>query len=224
MNQDFEDKKLLGVGIYTPAEAGRLTGVASAKIHRWLRGHQRDEQSYERLWSPQITLNDGIFLGFRDLTEVRVAAAFIDAGLSAQKVRRAIEIARDKYDFERPLSTNAFRTDGKNVFLVLAGEADDKIVDIFKDQFAIKKIIEPSFKGIEFNKAGEPMRWKISKGVVLDPEQSFGQPVDDQTFVPTQILANAAKIEGSFKAAAAAYKVSLATVKNAVAFEEKLAT
>jgi uncharacterized protein (DUF433 family) len=215
---------LIGIGIYTPAEARRYTHVPAARIRRWLRGHAVGGMRYEALWLPQIDIGDDrIYLGFRDLTEVRVVDALIKAGLSAQKLRRAIEIARDRYGLERPLSTNAFRTDGKNVFLLLSNEGEDRVVDIFTDQYAIKRVIEPSFRGLDFNDEGVPTRWHISRGVVLDPERSFGQPIEVETLVPTHILAAAVEAEGSVKAAARAYEVSIRAVNQALAFEQKTA-
>ena len=98
--------ELIGIGTYTPAEASQLLSVPSAKIVRWLRGHDVGQTHYPRLWRPQIDLDDGrVYLGFRDLMEVRVANAFISRGLSPQKVRRAIEIASELLAEERPLST-----------------------------------------------------------------------------------------------------------------------
>ena len=64
---------LIGVGLYSPAEAGRLLRVPAAKIARWLRGHRISYHEYKPLWTPQIELEDGrIYLSFRDLMEVRI--------------------------------------------------------------------------------------------------------------------------------------------------------
>lgn len=57
-----------------------------------------------------------------------------------------------------------------------------------------------------------------SKGVVVDPQRQFGQPIDDATGVPTGVLAEAAKAEGSEVAAAKRF-MPLASVHRAVAFE-----
>lgn len=216
-----ETSSLVGVGIYTPAEASRFTNIASAKIRRWLRGHRANNKQYGALWLPQIDIGDDeIYLGFRDLTEVRVVDAFIKAGLSAQKIRRAIDIARDRYNIDRPLSTTMFRTDGKHVFLSLSDEGEDKLVDIFKDQYAIKRVLEPSFKGLEFDDEGQPTRWKIAQGIIIDPDYAFGQPVEAETFVPTRVLAEAAEAEGSPAQAARLYSVPLRAVNRAVSFEK----
>jgi hypothetical protein len=144
--------RLIGIGLYTLSEASRLLGVSASKISRWLRGHEIGGQHYDQLWQPQIDLGDGhVYLGFRDLMVVRVASAFIERGLSAQKVCRAIDLAREMVGEERPLSTTEFRTDGQTVFLQLTEEdGSDTMVDLFLKQHVFREIIEPSLENIDF--------------------------------------------------------------------------
>jgi hypothetical protein len=109
---------LIGVGVYPPAQAGRLLHVRPSKISRWLRGHSVQGKAYGPLWTPEISLGDErVFLGFRDLMEVRVADAFIRAGVSAIRVRATITAAREVIGQDHPLSTDRFRTDGREIFL-----------------------------------------------------------------------------------------------------------
>src|SRR5689334_675393 len=137
---------LIGIGLYTPAEASRLLRIPAGKLVRWLRGHEVKGHWYERLWQPQVDLGDGkIYLGFRDLMELRAADAFMKAGVSAIMVRRAIEEARKYIDDERPLSTTRFKTDGRSIFLEIADKDNDpKLLDLFKRQYAFKRIVEAS--------------------------------------------------------------------------------
>ena len=218
---------LVGIGIYTPAEAARLTGVSAGRIIRWLRGHKVRGSRYEPLWKPQIDIEDGrVYLGFRDLMEVRVAAAFIKHGLSPQKVRRAIQIARDLFGKDHPLSTRNFRTDGRSVFLQLSREdGEDRLIDLFRQQYEFQKIVEPSLKHIEFDASGVPSRW-YPRGpaahVVVDPTRSFGRPIEVESGVPTGVLAAAARAEGSVEAAAKAWNVPIRSVRRSIEFEEAL--
>ena len=219
----IDPRKLVGVGIYSPAEAERLIGVPRGKIARWLRGHDVNGRHYERLWVPQIDLGDGhIYLGFHDLMEVRVADAFISRGLSAQAVRRAIELAREMVSTPRPLSTHRFRTDGRSVFLQMAQEdGPGDLIDLFKRQYAFREIVDPSLSNVEFDPEGLPARWwpnGKASGIVVDPTRSFGQPIDATTAVPAAALAAAAQAEGSVEAAARAWEVPVNTVRRAVNF------
>jgi uncharacterized protein (DUF433 family) len=218
---------LVGIGLYTPSEAQRLTGIPATKLVRWLRGHTVGDHPYERLWPPQIELHDNrTYLGFRDLMEARVAAGFIDAGLSPQKVRQAIEIARNIVKDDRPLSTARLRTDGMTVFLQRVDETgDESLIDLFRKQYAFKRIVEPSLRNLDFEE-GVPARWwpaSKSVGIVVDPTRSFGQPVDDATGIPTRILSEAAISEGSVEGAAMVWRVPTASLRRAVSFEQELA-
>ena len=225
----MSDTALVGIGLYTPAEAARLINVAPSKIIRWLRGYVAKGAEYARLWRPQVELldDDRVYLGFRDLMEARVANAFIRDGiLSAQKVRRAIEIARDMVGEEHPLSTMRFQTDGRRVFLQLGEEEEDaRVIDLFRQQFAFRELIEPSLRHIEFDIGGRPSRWYPkgkTAGIVVDPKYSFGRPIEVTSGIPSQILAAAASAEGSIQAAARAWRVRPAAIRHAVAFERGL--
>jgi uncharacterized protein (DUF433 family) len=217
------EQTLIGIGLYTPGEAERLIGVPAGKLIRWLRGHAVDGAEYEPLWSSQVDLGDGkTYLGFRDLMEARVADAFINAGLSAQKVRKAIGIARAIVGDERPLSTARLRTDGKTVFLErVDASGDETLIDLFRKQYAFKRIIEPSLRDLDYED-GIPSRWwpnTRTRGIVVDPSRAFGQPIENESGIPTAILARAARNEGSIKAAARVWRVSPTSIRRAIAYE-----
>ena len=218
---------LIGIGLYTPTEASHLLGIPAAKIVRWLKGHRFGGRPYAPLWRPQVDIGDGhIYLGFRDLMEMRVANAFIERGLSPQKVRRAIEIARDIIGEERPLSTAKFRTDGITVFLQLTKEDPDHVemIDLFISQHVFREIIEPSLKNIDFVD-GIPSRWwpngKQAR-IVVDPHRAFGQPIEAESCVPAAVLAAAAQAEGSMETAARIWSVSVPSVRRSVDFQKGL--
>jgi uncharacterized protein (DUF433 family) len=222
------DLSLIGIGLYTPAEAARLVGAPVRTLHRWLRGHKIGEREYGPLWLPRVNLDDGCtYLSFLDLVQSRVALAFINTGLSSQKVRRAIELGREILNNDYPFASARFRTDGSTVVLqVLTPGEDDKLIDLFKDgQYVMKKIVEPSLQGLDFDEDLAVRWWPAGRGdrIVIDPRRQFGQPIDAATGVPTSVLAAAVKAEGSIETAARAYRVPAAAVRRAVRFEQKLA-
>jgi hypothetical protein len=221
---------LIGVGLYTPAEAGRLLGVPAPKIARWLRGHSVKGKNYSAIWTPEVNLGDErVFLGFRDLMEVRVAAAFISAGVSAIQVRRAIEVAREVIGRDHPLATNRFRTDGREIFLHIietdeAGQKRERLLNLFRQQYEFKGIVEPILRTVDFGNGGAPILWwprGRKTQVVVDPERAFGQPIDATSSVPTANLAAAARLEG-VRNTSRAFEVSEAAVKRAIEFEDSL--
>lgn len=218
--------ELLGIGLYTPAEAARLLRIPSAKIVRWLRGHEANGKWYDRLWQPQVDLKDErVYLGFRDLMELRTAHAFMAAGVSAMMIRRAIEEASRLIGDERPLSTTKFRTDGRSIFIEIADEyGDHRLLDLFKRQFVFKQIVETSLRGVEFDGISPSRWWPGSKDrkVLIDPQRSFGQPIEADTGVPTATLAAAAKAEGSAAAASKLWQVPIQAVVRAIWFEDRI--
>lgn len=219
------DASLIGIGLYTPAEAGRLLEVSPTKIARWLRGHDANGKRYERLWRPQVDSGDeSLVLGFRDLMEVRVAASFIAQGLSPIRVRQAILLARDVVGVDHPLSTQAFRTDGRSIFLQVA-EADGRsaLIDLFQQQYAFRDIVESSLRHVDYGDDGAPASWwplGRSGSVLIDPARSFGQPIESETSVPVSALVGAVRGEGSPEAAARAWDVPLRAIRRALAFDD----
>ena len=225
-----QDLSLIGVGMYSPAEAAALTHIASPKIRRWLRGHVIGGREYPRLWTSRLEKLDveSLYLSFLDLVQLRVAHAFIREGLSPQKVRRAIEYGAEIVSSDYPFASARFRTDGKTLILHVLDEesGDDRLIDLFKHgQYLMQKVIEPSLKGLEFEGDIAARWWPLgrAKGIVIDPRRQFGQPIDDATGVPTSVLAQAAQAEGSAAQAAKLFIVPIRSVNRAVAFELQLA-
>ncbi len=221
------DRRLVGIGLYTPAEASRLLHLPVTRLGRWLRGHTINGKHYDPLWSPQIDLGDGrLYLGFSDLMEARVADAFIERGVSARRVRAAIEEASKILGTERPLSHNRFRTDGRDIFLHTSVDGEEPtLLNVLSKQYVFERLLDPILQTVEFGRDGEPMAWWPSgkaANIVLDPERSFGQPVDARSGVPTAILAAAEQSFG-VRRAARLYDVSESAVKQSAKFEARLA-
>ncbi len=224
--------ELIGVGLYTPSEASQLLRIPDSKIRRWLHGHKANDRQYAPLWRPSIDLNDNrVYLSFRDLMEVRMVNAFIASGLSAQRVRSAIVLASNLLDRDHPLSTDRFRTDGREIFLCVIetderGEERERLLNLFRKQYVFKQIVDPLLKTIDFDGVGAPKAWwpagRPAK-IVVDPTRSFGQPIDYETRVPTAVLAAAAKLEG-VKGAATAYAVPPSSVRRAIEFHDSIET
>jgi hypothetical protein len=218
--------KLVGIGLYTPAEASRLSGIPTQKLIRWLHGHSYRGKDYPALWRSQIELADGrVYLGFRDLMEARVADKFIKAGFPAVHIRPAILLAREMLGADRPLSTNKFRTDGRTIFLRTIetdtdGKEREQLLNLFKRQYEFASIIDPILKDIVFDEEGTPAAWwpaGQAKKIIVDPARAFGQPIDSESSVPAAILANAGKIHG-VELAAKSFDVSKASVRRAMDF------
>jgi len=226
--QEAEMDNLIGLGLYTIPEASRLVGVPGQRIRRWLKGHSYRGKVYEPLWEPEVPdLNGKTFVSFRDLMEIRIANRLIQLEISSQKVRAAILVAREVTGQDHPLSTNRFRTDGRNIFLHLiqqdeTGEDQEALLNLLKKQYAFEKLLAPLLASVDFTPDGAPRLWwprGRSKGIVVDPARAFGQPIDVESSVPTAVLAGAGQVEG-IKRAASLYAVTERAVRRAMAFEQ----
>jgi len=218
--------KLVGIGLYTPSEAGRLIGVRAPKLTRWLHGHMVNGEWYEPLWRPQIDLGDDkVYLSFRDLLEARVVARFIAEGLSPQKVRLAIGLAQEVVG-DRPLSTSWLKTDGRGVFLKVVRDTggEPELMNLFSKQYVFNAVVDQSLRDIEFDGPLPNIWWPLGKrsGVLIDPQRSFGQPIERATSIPVMSLSNAVAAEGSAEAAAKAWGVPILAVKRAVRFQQQM--
>lgn len=179
------------------------------------------------LWKPQLPAYEHhIELGFRDLIELRVIKSFIDAGLSIITVRHCLEYAREYANDDRPFSTRRFQTDGRTIFLEsLRRTGEDELLDLKDRQYVIKRVIARTFKDLDLSD-DVVTRWRPFEGkqsIVIDPLRAFGQPIASNYGVPTVVLAEAVKAEGSIERVTRLFDVSASAVRDAVKFEKSLA-
>ncbi|MBR0967957.1 hypothetical protein JQ554_27370 [Bradyrhizobium diazoefficiens] len=226
-----KDETLLGIGFYTVPEAARLLKIAPLNIRRWLGGYRftQGDKTFDMppLWKPQLPSYDHhMELGFRDLIELRVIKSFLDAGLSILTVRNCLDYARGMAGDDHPFSTRRFLTDGRTIFLEsLRRTGEDEVLDLKSHQYVIKKVIDRTFKDLDISH-DIVSRWRPLEGkqsIVIDPTRAFGQPITNNYGVPTIVLADAVKAEGSVERVSKLYDVSPSAIRDAVKFEKSLA-
>ncbi len=220
---------LVGIGLYDRQEAARLVGVQPGMVARWLRGYRSSAgNDVEPMWRADVQIPGELTLSFRDLMELRATTAFRRAGLSAQMIRKAIRKAEEVLGTDHPFSTARFRTDGARIMLEVEPDAGEpKLLDVFKNQYVIGRLIEQSLSDVTFD-GMSPVQWRprgAKGGILLDPERSFGQPVEECCYVPTRTLADAVASErGDVDKVARLYEVPVRSVRRALQFERDLAT
>lgn len=231
-------ESLLGIGVYRIPEAARLTGVPARTIHRWIGGYdyrvQGNKRSTPPLWAGQIEPLDGLeVLSFRDLLEVRFVQFFRKEGVSWRTIKRAAACAAEMVHDSHPFSTRKFKTNGHDIFadFLREGAAEKSLLNLAARQYEFPSFVEPHlYRGVEFSDLGDgntPIRWwplGVDRHVVIDPERSFGQPICTPGSVPTAVLDQAVKAEGSMEAVADWFMLDPQEVEDAVAYEDKLRT
>ncbi|MCE3250055.1 MAG: hypothetical protein K0R41_3880 [Geminicoccaceae bacterium] len=217
----------LGIGLYTAAEASRLLDLPPARLRRWLGGYRSAGHAYDPLWTVQLPrLDDRLGLGFLDLMQLRVVARIVvETQISLQALRKALLLAQELIHHRHPFATTRFRTDGRRLFLEIGRETKEPaLFDVLGKQYGFHRIIEPSFRDVDLE--AEITRWwplGKQRSVVLDPQRSFGAPIVNKSGIPTATLARAAESDGSPREVTRWYPATEREVRDAIAFERRLA-
>lgn len=234
MAERVQPFRFIGHGVYTMADAGRLTGVSVRNLRRWARGYNYVYQGRTRHSPPIIgtglqARGDDPILEFRDIIEVRFLSAFRKAGVSWNVIRRIAARVHQAIQHTHPFATRVFRTDGRTILLELISEdrADHRLVDLLRDQYEWERVVTPYLvlERVEFSETEEPIRWwplGRDRQVVVDPARAFGAPIVDTEGVQTYVLAKAVGVEGDVTLVADWYNVRAEAVRDAVAFENGL--
>jgi uncharacterized protein (DUF433 family) len=230
---ETRDLSLLGIGLYTVAEAARLICISQGRLRRWLRGYTyRGGEApvpSAPVWPRQLPNIDGAFgLGFLDLMEARFVDAFRAASVPWRVIRLCAERARDVTGRDHPFSSRRFRTDGRTIFAEVVDRAgEQQLLDLGKNQLAFARVIGPSlYAGLEFSVDDMPVRWwpmGANQKIVIDPKRSFGQPIVSDGGVPTTVIADAVEAEGSVPKVASLFQLPRHSVRAALRFEKRLA-
>lgn len=175
------------VPTYTAAEAGRLAGLQPSRVRRWLRGYEyeiaeRETSTRRRVRQfPVIHRGDPDtpYASFLDLIDLLFVRKFLEAGVSLQKLRRAMEEA-DSLIGGHHFAQRSFFTDGRNINMEVRGRADALLELLTGGQWVIAPVIRHLATEIRFHETtGFAERWfplGPNGSVVVDPRISFGAP------------------------------------------------
>lgn len=115
--------QIIGTGLYPLYQAARLVGAKPRALRRWLHGYCRkykgEKVRSEPLWKTQLSGEElpGDVIGFRDLLELRMVAAFVRHGVDLKVIRATVNAASRNFGRNYPLTNQQFLTDGKRIFL-----------------------------------------------------------------------------------------------------------
>lgn len=222
----YAGERFVGSGVYTVRQAAKLIGAPTDKLRRWVFGGRGQSAIVQHDYEPI----DGVdALSFHDLIEARFIRAFREQGVSFQHLRKVASKARQDLDTVHPFASARFVTDGRRIILdELDEEGRRSLVDYLSDQITFEHFVRQFIlPGVSFDARDLADSWRprpeLAPEVVLDPRRAFGAPVVGRTGIRTQIIARSAKAENSFAATAQAFKLTEDEVRQAVAFEERLA-
>ncbi|MBN4081279.1 DUF433 domain-containing protein [Caldithrix abyssi] len=174
---------------YTAANAGRLIGLRPERVRRWLHGYRYQYYPPENvpiLIEKEPVIERGKSIGathasFLDLIDLFFVKHFIERGFSLQKIRKALNEARE-ISGEHHFAHRAFFTDGSEIYLQIKDREDAALLQLLSGgQWVIVDIIKQLATQIDFQEGtGFAEKWyplgKKNK-IVIDPNICFGSPI-----------------------------------------------
>lgn len=213
---------IIGHGAYTFSDAAKFTRLRTTRVREWFRSNKRTpvfESDYDDQTQQQI-------ISFMDLVEVFVAGQLRENGISLQTIRKVHAALKAQWKVKHPFSREELCTSGKKVFYVGLDEAGrDEVREVLSKQRVFPEIIHPFLKHLDYDSAHSmALRWRIARGVEIDPAICFGQPIVSHAKIPTHILSTAYVANGEqVDVVADWYGVSTEDVQAAIDFENTLA-
>lgn len=222
----IEEHNLLGRGIYSIPEAAHIIGMPTDRVRRWVNGYQSTAQiKHLAIVSSELPVIEGkVAISFSDLLELHFIKAFIEHGISLQKIRKAAKIASDILGVaSHPFTEFKFKTDRKSIMQSVG----EQMLNLNKSQYELEGVIKQSlFDGFVYSGkvAGA---WRPSgkeKSVILDPQFALGKPTIENTGIRTRAIFNAWQAEGQdHKVVERQFELTAKQVKDAVSFENRMA-
>jgi uncharacterized protein (DUF433 family) len=189
---------------------------------------RKGRRNQKPLWKGEVPqLDGGLMLSFNDLMEVRAVKEFLDAGLSLQKIRRAVEELQKVLDTRYPFSRETIVTDGVKLFRRTIVDGKPLLYELSRSRnYAMAEVILTNLnRGVVF-KHDIAVRWHPdpvgARSVIVDPAIAFGQPVIEGTRIPAIVLYRAFKVEQSIERVGDWYQIDPSLVQQAVDFAARI--
>jgi uncharacterized protein (DUF433 family) len=223
---------LLATGLYTVPEAAKYLRMRAGKVRRWVRGYKFCYRGAHHFSSPlfhsDLPSDDGgLTLTFADLMELHFIAMFQREGVSLPVIRTAAQRAAEVFGTDHPFAAKRFDTDGKRIFMTIENDAPAGIPrhryieELRKAQLVFEEAVRPFFRLLEIDRNHIVRYWPLGQKarVVLDPRRGFGQSIDAETGVPTEVLYREVSQGESAVKVAQWYQVPVKAVEAAIYYE-----
>lgn len=202
------------VPAYTLPAAARHVRIPAATLRSWVCGRPYPVGEETRRSLPLIKVPNRRprFLTFTNLVEAHVLASMRRKHeLPMRTVRKAIKFVEEELEVAHPLATEAFKTNGVDLFVERYGT----LINASKDgQGEIKDAIEAGLTRINYEMGIALQLFPLTRAdgfnqpklIVIDPRLAFGRPVLAGSGVPVDEVAqrfqageSAAELAGDFR-------------------------
>lgn len=169
---------VLGVGLYTVSEAGRIIEAPAGRVRQWVQ---------KGLAPAPVHLAHGetTIISFLDLVSLRFVRRLRER-LSMPKIRSAEDYLRREWHFDRPFAARPILTDGRSVLVALGGDLEKLTSADRKGQETLYEMIRRDLEDLTYGDDGNANSWRVEAGVRIRPDVQFGTPCIDGTRVPTR--------------------------------------
>lgn len=215
---------MLGEGIYGFSEVARLTGVSSPRVRAWFKGASHRPGAVIQSDYADVEGAENL-VSFLDMIDALVIGKLRACDVPMQYLRKVHRALIQEFDSPHPFCRKDIFTDGKRVFIHTAEEyGEERLKELLTRQYAFPKIMLPSLRQVEYDADSLlARRWKIGRGVVIDPSRQYGKPIVDSVGIPTAVLASAYEgNERDVRAVADWYGIKPKEVSLAVDFERTI--
>jgi uncharacterized protein (DUF433 family) len=212
-----------GKGLYTLAEVAKYARMHHNTVARWFRGSTDCERVFSTLGDGEKTVS---FLDFIQTLAVRNLRVHYNVPL--QKIREAVTEAERRYGMSHPFArrhtTYLFEND---IWIELETGAVVQASGKERGQEGILKVIENFLRDVSFDPdSGLASHYeafsKRNIRIVMNPKLRFGEPMIEGCGYTPEVLAEAAKTEGSIDLAARYYGVPREQVEVAIDYFDYL--
>jgi len=217
---------VLGRGVYTIAEAARLTRLRTPRVREWFRGRESPSRIFRPVFqSDYPVLHEEYAISFLDLIELNMAGKLREARISLPYLRKSYNSLREKFG-DHPFCRRQIFVGGRKIFTQgLNEEESAHFLESISDQWYMNTIMRPFLEKIVYDpETKQASRWNIADLIIVDPKYRFGKPVVEQTGLSTAVLSRSYYANGEdAETVANWFKVEARHVLAAVEFENSLA-
>jgi uncharacterized protein (DUF433 family) len=182
--------EVIGKGVYSVAEASRLTRLRTQRVREWFRGRESTSRIFKPVFeSDYPVIEEEYAISFLDLIELNVGGKLRDANVPLQYLRKVYNYLRQEYG-DHPFCRRAIYIGDKKIFTSgLNEEESSSVIEAITNQSYFEKIILPFLRRIDYDLDTEQaIRWHIANMVVIDPKIRFGKPVVEEVGIATSVL------------------------------------
>jgi len=227
MTTPFQNKPLLGKGIYTLPDIAMILGIKYSKVNRWINCFWNDRfgQEYGETYTWNVDLTKAV--NFHTLVELNTFYQLSLAGVSSREILKVHEILAKQFNTPYPFARKDvichLHTDGKKV---LFEQKDGSIYTLDATKQFNLAIVRDFFKNLDFSSDSLASRlWPLgkTKAIVCDPHHQFGQPIISGTNILAEVIADMVKSGDSAKFISNLYGLKVGQINDALEYARKAA-